>query len=85
MLLALHCGDVAHPAWGLQVASDPLQAVGEGASQDRYVLRGKVEERHAPAAHRVLISHEELCLLVVRPSVGVTAPPGAALSFPRRR
>jgi hypothetical protein len=28
--------------------------------------------------HRVLISHEELRLLVVRPSVGVPAPPGAA-------
>jgi hypothetical protein len=28
--------------------------------------------------HRVLISHEEHSLLVVRPSVGVPAPPGAA-------
>lgn len=31
---------------------------------------------------RVLISHEELCLLVVRPSVGVDAPAGGRLCRP---
>ena len=30
------------------------------------------------ATRRVLVSHEELCLLVVRLPVGVDAPPGAA-------
>jgi hypothetical protein len=31
--------------------------------------------------HRVLISHEELCLLVVRPSVGVASTAGGRLCF----
>jgi len=34
--------------------------------------------RIGAAVRRVLISHEEVSLLVVRPSVGVDAPPGAA-------
>jgi hypothetical protein len=48
------------------------------------VISGEFEGDGSVATRRVLFSHEELRLLVVRPSVGVTAPPGAASFGPRR-
>lgn len=42
------------------------------------MIGGEVEDDGSAATRRVVVSHEELCLLVVSPPVGVTAPTGGA-------
>jgi hypothetical protein len=51
--------------------------------QDRNLARTDFEGDGSTVPRRVLISHEEPALLVVRPSVGVTAPAEGRFVFAR--
>lgn len=60
----------------LQLVFDAGSGLLEGAAQETGLIGGDAEGDSRAATRRVLISHEESTLLVVRPSVGVTAPAG---------
>jgi hypothetical protein len=63
----------------VQVILDPGDPAEQFVAEDLGQCMRQVD-RHDPwAGRRVLISHEELTLLLVRPSAGVRAPPGAEL------
>jgi hypothetical protein len=63
----------------LQLVTDAIAGLLEDAAKEADVLYGEIEGYGSAATRRVLISHEECTLLVVRLPVGVSAPPGAAL------
>jgi hypothetical protein len=66
-------------AWEfLQLVADAVAGLLEDAAKKADVLDGEIKGYGGAAPRRVLISHEELALLVVRLPVGVSAPPGAA-------
>jgi hypothetical protein len=54
--------------------------VDEESVEDEGLVLQVVARDIGAMRHRVLISHEELVLLVVRPSVGVSAPAGGRFS-----
>lgn len=60
----------------LQLVPYAVSRLLKGASQEVDVIGRDVEGDGNAVPRRVLVSHEELCLLVVRPSAGVTAPAG---------
>src|SRR5665811_573669 len=75
---------VLQPLRRPQLLSQPVEPTCQPGTQDLDMLGGEVEGRQLPAVHRVLRSHEEVTLLVVRPSVGVSAPPGAVFLWAQR-
>jgi hypothetical protein len=62
----------------LQLVTDAVAGLLEDAAKEANVIDGEIKGYGSAATRRVLISHEELALLVVRLPVGVCAPPGAA-------
>jgi hypothetical protein len=63
---------------GLKVFLDAGEPPKQLVAEDFHLGRRQVDRHDPGVGRRVLISHEELRLLVVRPSAGVCAPPGAA-------
>ena len=59
-----------------QLVANSRLSASEGAAQEAGLIGRDAEGDGGAATRRVLISHEESTLLVVRPSVGVTAPAG---------
>ena len=62
----------------LQLVTDAVAGLLEDAAKEADVIDGEIEGYGGAATRRVLISHEECTLLVVRLPVGVSAPPGGA-------
>jgi hypothetical protein len=73
--------------FGLKVLLDPGEPTEQLVAEDFHLGRRKPDRHDPRVGHRVLVSHEEPRLLLVRPSAGVSAPPGAAFSssFERSR
>lgn len=74
--------DRAHSVRGrqgsFQVFLDPGEPAEQLLAEDLRMGGWEVERHDTGVGHRVLFSHEELPLLVVRPSAGVRAPPRVA-------
>lgn len=62
----------------LQLVTDAIAGLLEDAAKKANVIDGEIEGYGNAATRRVIASHEESTLLVVRLPVGVSAPPGAA-------
>lgn len=63
-------------AKALQLFAEPVPSRADDATQEWDIAGGDREGDSPAATRRVIGSHEECTLLVVRPSVGVTAPAG---------
>jgi hypothetical protein len=62
----------------LQLVVNAIAGLLEDAAKKADVIDGEIEGYGNAATRRVIASHEESTLLVVRLPVGVSAPPGAA-------